>query len=125
MKKTTSFIVLIISLVFLGLNTSCSKNNSSKYEQLIVGRWQFNNVPKQLNAPTYNVVWQFAPGGTIVIYEYDNAMYSGTYVINSNKLSLSFQYGKDDYIIVNLDQEYLELDYEKDNRRFLFQRLPN
>ena len=108
MKKVIKFCIVLLSLVVSGFNSSCTNDNTKEYEKLIVGRWQFDNAHKQMDAITLPI-WQFAPGGTCIIYD-DGGPFSGTYVINGNKLSLSIKNSTVEFNIVNLDNNYLELD---------------
>ncbi len=46
MKKTSTFLVLAISLVFLNINTGCKKESTSSKpkEELVLGHWNINRV---------------------------------------------------------------------------------
>lgn len=127
MKKATRLFVVLLSLIIIGLNTSCSNDNTKNYEKLIVGRWQVNNAHKQLYANSI-LVWEFAPGGSFI--SYDDHIWSGVYVINNEKLSISFSSTNEcwNYNIINLDNDYLELDEINNNGTFnrcILSRLSN
>jgi hypothetical protein len=117
MKKATKLFVVLLSLVIIVLNTSCSNDNTKKYEKLIIGQWQVNNAHKQLNANSV-LIWEFAPGGSFI--SYDDHIWSGAYVINNDKLSISFPSTNElwNYNIINLDNDYLELDEIYDDGTF-------
>lgn len=113
MKKVINTFAVLMSLVVLGLNTSCS--TTSSYETLIVGLWQYDS----------HICMEFTSGGSVIAYENGNVVGTETYSINNNSLILRDGAEYHTCTIVSLTHTYLELDVPNggNTERLVFKRI--
>lgn len=107
MRKIMKVCAMLLCIAIAGVMSSCSKDN----EDLIVGKWKLVSLSYGETVVTsgegIGSIFEYTDNGNCLAWYEDGSTRTGTYSINNETLSVSYDGKTEVYDIVKLDKKDL------------------